>query len=73
MPLVPQVTELIIAELLFLNYESQDKPIYMYINSPGCNNAQGQPVGFETEAFAIADCMRYIKVRMERGCRQLRQ
>ncbi|GMI43134.1 hypothetical protein TrCOL_g9083 [Triparma columacea] len=61
MPLVPQVTELIIAELLFLNYESSDKPIYMYINSPGCNNAQGQPVGFETEAFAIADCMRYIK------------
>ena len=61
MPLVPAVTELIIAELLFLNYESSDKPIYMYINSSGTLNAQGQPVGLETEAFAIADCMRYIK------------
>jgi len=61
MPLVPAVTELVIAQLLFLNYESSDKPIYMYINSPGTSNANGQPVGFETEAFAIADCMRYIK------------
>mmetsp|Transcript_8497 Transcript_8497/g.17605 ORF Transcript_8497/g.17605 Transcript_8497/m.17605 type:complete len:266 (+) Transcript_8497:171-968(+) len=60
MPLVPAVTELIIAELLFLNYESSDKPIYMYINSPGTLSPQGQPVAFETEAFAIADCLRYI-------------
>ena len=49
MPLSPSVTELIIAQLLYLNYESSDKPIYMYINSPGTINAQGQPVGFETE------------------------
>jgi hypothetical protein len=34
MPLVPAVTELIIAELLYLNYESTD-PITMYINSSG--------------------------------------
>ncbi|GMI30166.1 hypothetical protein TeGR_g6108 [Tetraparma gracilis] len=61
MPLVPQVTELVVAQLLYLNYESSSKPIYMYINSSGTLNNQGQPVGFETEAFAIADCMRYIK------------
>merc|ERR1719491_2279842 len=42
MPLVPAVTELIIAELLYLNYESTD-PITMYINSSGTTTtAQGQ-------------------------------
>ena len=44
------------AELLYLNYESATKPIMMYINSPGTIDSQGRTVGFETEAFAIADC-----------------
>lgn len=35
MPLVPAVTELIIAELLFLGYDSAEKPVYFYINSTG--------------------------------------
>ena len=39
MPLVPAVSELIIAELLYLNYEDKNKPISMYINSPGTVNA----------------------------------
>jgi len=60
MPLVPAVSELIIAELLYLNYEDKNKPISMYINSPGTVNAQGQSVGFETEAFAMADTMRFV-------------
>jgi ATP-dependent Clp protease protease subunit len=58
MPLVPAVTELIVAQLLYLNYESRDKPVTLYINSPGTMNSRGQQVGFETEAFAIADCKR---------------
>ena len=61
MPLVPAVTELIIAELLYLNYESTTEPITMYINSSGTTTATGQPVGFETEAFAIADVMKYVR------------
>lgn len=61
MPLVPAVTELIIAELLYLNYESTTDPITMYINSSGTTTANGQPVGFETEAFAIADVMKYVR------------
>jgi len=61
MPLVPAVTELIIAELLYLNYESVTKPVTMYINSSGTTTATGEAVGFETEAFAIADVMRYIR------------
>jgi ATP-dependent Clp protease, protease subunit len=61
MPLVPAVTELIIAELLYLNYESTTDPVTMYINSSGTTTADGQSVGFETEAFAIADVMKYVR------------
>jgi ATP-dependent Clp protease protease subunit len=61
MPLVPAVTELIIAELLYLNYEDTTKPITMYINSSGTTTADGRSVGFETEAFAIADVMKYVR------------
>lgn len=61
MPLVPAVTELIIAELLYLNYEDNEKPITMYINSSGTTTPDGRSVGFETEAFAIADVMKYVR------------
>lgn len=61
MPLVPAVSELIIAELLYLNYEDSNKPITMYINSSGTTTPDGQSVGFETEAFAIADVMKYVR------------
>ncbi|XP_027183223.1 ATP-dependent Clp protease proteolytic subunit-related protein 4, chloroplastic-like isoform X2 [Coffea eugenioides] len=33
MSLVPSVTELILAEFLYLQYEDEQKPIYLYINS----------------------------------------
>merc|ERR1719174_3554674 len=46
MPLVPSVTELVVAQLLYLNYESPSKEVYMYVNSVGTG-------GSETEAFAI--------------------
>ncbi|KAL1524045.1 hypothetical protein AB1Y20_018959 [Prymnesium parvum] len=61
MPINAAVTELIIGELLFLQYESNAKPITMYINSPGTTTEDGQPVGFETEAFAIVDTMNYVQ------------
>jgi len=62
MPFVPAVTELIVAELLYLQYTDPEKPIYLYINSTGCNRADGETVGFETEATAIYDTMSYIGV-----------
>lgn len=68
MPLVPAVTELIIAELLFLQYEDPEKPIKIYINSTGTSNYNGEPVGFETEAFAICDTMSYIKPPIHTIC-----
>ena len=59
LPINNQVTELIVSELLFLQYDSPDKPVLMYINSPGTTTEEGLPTGFETEAFAIADTMDY--------------
>lgn len=61
MPLVAAVTELVIAQLLYLNYEDSKRPITLYINSPGTVTPDGRMAGFETEAFAIADTMKYIK------------
>lgn len=60
MPLVPAVTELIVSELLYLQYTDAKKPCYIYINSTGCTRADGEVVGFETEATAIYDTMKYI-------------
>jgi len=68
MPLVPAVTELIVAELLYLQYEDPEKPIKIYINSTGTSSYNGEPVGFETEAFAICDTMRYIKPPIHTIC-----
>ncbi|XP_057417945.1 ATP-dependent Clp protease proteolytic subunit-related protein 4, chloroplastic [Lotus japonicus] len=60
MSLVPSVTELILAEFLYLQYEDDQKPIYLYINSTGTTKG-GEKLGYETEAFAIYDVMRYVK------------
>ncbi|KAF3448243.1 hypothetical protein FNV43_RR08956 [Rhamnella rubrinervis] len=60
MSLVPSVTELILAEFLYLQYEDEQKPIYLYINSTGTTKG-GEKLGYETEAFAIYDIMRYVK------------
>lgn len=58
------VTELIVAQLLYLQFEDPEKPIYMYINSTG-TSLYG---GFETEAFAICDTMNYIKPPVHTIC-----
>ena len=68
MPLVAAVTELVVAEFLYLNYESKTKEITMYLNTPGTNGPDGRSVGFETEAFAIADTMAYVKPRVSTVC-----
>jgi len=60
MSLVPAVTELLLAELLYLQYDAPAKPVYLYINSTGVQKG-GDKLGYEAEAFAIYDTMRYIK------------
>jgi len=51
MPLVPAVTELIVAELLYLQYRDRNKPMFLYINSTGTTRADG-----ETVRWLIAPC-----------------
>ena len=62
------VTELIVAQLLFLQFDDPDKPIYMYINSTGTSWYGGDSIGFETEAFAICDTINYIKPPVHTIC-----
>ena len=62
------VTELIIAQLLYLEFDNPEKPIYFYINSTGTSWYSGDPIGFETEAFAICDTLRYVKPPVHTIC-----
>ncbi|XP_031484467.1 ATP-dependent Clp protease proteolytic subunit-related protein 1, chloroplastic isoform X2 [Nymphaea colorata] len=55
MPIVPAVTELLVAQLMWLDFDNSTKPIYLYINSSGTQNEKMETVGSETEAYAIAD------------------
>ena len=55
------MTELVISELLWLNYSAPDKPVNVYINSLGSQSPDKQAYGFETEAHAILDTLAYIK------------
>ncbi|XP_020267520.1 ATP-dependent Clp protease proteolytic subunit-related protein 3, chloroplastic-like [Asparagus officinalis] len=61
MPLVPAVTELVIAELMYLQWMDPKQPIYLYINSTGTTRDDGETVGMESEGFAIYDAMMQLK------------
>lgn len=67
MTLVPSVTELMLAELLYLQYDDATKPIFMYINSTGTTK-NGQKMGYDTEAFAVYDTMMYCKPPIHTLC-----
>jgi len=62
------VTELIIAQLLYLQYDDPEKPISIYINSTGTSWYSGDAIGLETEAFAICDTIDYIKPPVHTIC-----
>lgn len=62
------VTKLIIAQLLYLQFDSAEKPIFFYINSTGTSWYTGDAVGYETEAFAICDTINYIKPPVHTIC-----
>ena len=51
-PITDATSSLVCAQLLFLESESKDKDIYMYINSPG---------GSVTSGLAMYDTMQYVK------------
>ena len=54
-----QMANLIVAQLLFLDSESPDKDIYIYINSPG---------GSVTAGMAIYDTLKFIKPDVSTVC-----
>jgi ATP-dependent Clp protease, protease subunit len=62
------VTRLIMAQLLYLEFDDPDKPIYFYINSTGTSWYTGDAIGYETEAFAICDTLQYIKPPVHTIC-----
>ncbi len=62
------VTKLLIAQLLYLEFDDPTKPIYFYINSTGTSWYTGDSLGFETEAFAICDTIQYIKPPVHTIC-----
>lgn len=62
------VTKLTIAQLLYLQFDDPDKPIYFYINSTGTSWYTGDSIGYETEAFAICDTINYIKPPVHTIC-----
>jgi ATP-dependent Clp protease protease subunit len=61
-------TRLIIAQLLYLQFDDPEKPIYLYINSTGTLWYTGETIGFETEAFAVCDTLSYIKPPVHTIC-----
>lgn len=58
-PVHDHMSQLVTAQLLFLEAENPDKDIFMYINSPG---------GVVTSGMAIYDTMQYIKPKVATLC-----
>ncbi len=54
-----EVSNLAIAQLLFLQSEDADKPVHLYINSPG---------GSVTAGLALYDTMRFLKCPVHTYC-----
>lgn len=53
------VASIVVAQLLFLDAEDSEKPIYLYINSPG---------GSITAGMAIRDTMNFISAKVSTVC-----
>ena len=58
-PVNDMVSNLVVAQLLFLEAENPNKDIYFYINSPG---------GIVTSGLAIYDTMQYIRPKVSTLC-----
>ncbi|MGM0441726.1 MAG: ATP-dependent Clp endopeptidase proteolytic subunit ClpP [Elusimicrobiota bacterium] len=58
-PMNDSVSNLIIAQLLFLEAENPDKEIALYVNTPG---------GVVTSGLAVYDTMQYIKPKISTIC-----
>jgi ATP-dependent Clp protease protease subunit len=58
-PIVDEISNLVIAQMLFLESEDPDKDIHIYLNTPG---------GSVTAGLAIYDTMQYVKPPISTIC-----
>ena len=58
-PVDDNITNLVVAQLLYLDYENPDKDISLYINSPG---------GSVTAGLSIYDTMQFVNADVETMC-----
>lgn len=58
-PIDDDISSIVVAQLLFLQNESSEKDIHMYINSPG---------GVVTSGLAIYDTMKFLKCQVATYC-----
>ncbi|MDQ1265568.1 MAG: ATP-dependent Clp protease proteolytic subunit [Bacteroidota bacterium] len=58
-PIFDEIASLLVAQLLFLEYEDPDKDIMLYVNSPG---------GSVSAGLAIYDTMNYIRCDVSTTC-----
>ncbi|GBG00029.1 ATP-dependent Clp protease proteolytic subunit [Raphidocelis subcapitata] len=61
MPLVPAVTELMVAELLYLEKQGASLPIEMLINSSGTTRQDGEILAFDSEGIALTSTMGFVR------------
>lgn len=60
-PIQQTVAHLVISQLLYLDYDSQEKPIKIYINSDNDNSEEDGLSTSEIDALNIVDVMNYLK------------
>ncbi|EAN31275.2 Clp protease family protein [Theileria parva strain Muguga] len=60
-PIQQTVAHLVISQLLYLDYDSQDKPIKIYINSDNERSNEDGISTSEIDALNIVDVMNYLK------------
>lgn len=61
MPLVPAVTELMVAELLYLEKQGGSLPVEMLINSSGTTRQDGEILAFDSEGIALTSTMGFVR------------
>lgn len=69
MPFLPSVTELVVAQCYYLDFDekSRNKPIYVYLNSTGCLNDQGQAVSADNEFYAMWASLGFTRAPLYTG------
>ncbi|GLI64972.1 hypothetical protein VaNZ11_008380 [Volvox africanus] len=69
MPFVPSVTELVVAQCYYLDFDDRNRqrPIYVYLNSTGCINDKGQAISADNEFYAIWAALGFTRAPLYTG------